>query len=132
MDAMLRVALPMFVSVTVCAGLVVPVVWLANVKLDGDMLAIGAVGAVPVPVKGIACGLPEALSVNVIAPVRVPVAVGLKVTLTVQETVAASVAPHEVADLAKSPVARIDAMFNVALPSFFNVMVWTGLVVPTV
>src|SRR5215467_1024308 len=38
----------------------------------------------PVPVNGAVCGLPLALSVIETEPVRVPVAVGLKVTLMVQ------------------------------------------------
>jgi hypothetical protein len=50
----------------------------------------------PVPVKLAACGLPAALSVIVIAPVRVPGAVGVNVTLIVQFDPAASVAAHVV------------------------------------
>jgi hypothetical protein len=50
----------------------------------------------PVPVKLIVWGLPTALSVMVITPVRVPVAVGVKVTLIVQFAAAASEAPHVV------------------------------------
>lgn len=57
---------------------------------------MGAVGAVPVPVSGMACGLPEASSVNVMAPVLVPTAVGVKVTVTVQEAKDAKVEPQDV------------------------------------
>jgi hypothetical protein len=39
---------------------------------------------VPVPLREIDCGLPEALSVIMIVPVRVPAAVGVNVTLIVQ------------------------------------------------
>jgi len=77
-------ALPVFVSVTVWAGLVVFTCWLVNVKLDPDKLTTGAGGSVPVPVRVIVCGLPVALSVTVTDAVRVPVAVGVKVTLIVQ------------------------------------------------
>jgi hypothetical protein len=42
------------------------------------------------------CGLPEAVSVIVIAPVNAAAVVGLKVTLIVQFDPAASVAPHVV------------------------------------
>ena len=38
----------------------------------------------PLPERLMTCGLPLALSVMVTAPVRVPVAVGVKVTLIVQ------------------------------------------------
>ena len=65
-------------SVTVCARLVVFVGWPANVKLLGDRLTTGAV---PVPVRETVCGLPLALSVIVMAPVRVPVAVGVRFRL---------------------------------------------------
>jgi hypothetical protein len=40
-------------------------------------------GRIPVPVRLIVCGLPVPDDVIVTAPVRVPVAVGVKVTVTV-------------------------------------------------
>ena len=43
------------------------------------------------PVRLTECGLPAALSVIVIAPVRVPAAVGVKVTLMEQFALAAKV-----------------------------------------
>ena len=76
-----RAPAPVFVKVTVCAALVVPTVWLANVRLVGDKLIVG-VAAAAVPLSDTACGLAAALSVNVIAPVSVPAAVGVKVTET--------------------------------------------------
>ena len=39
---MARVAVPVFDSVTVCAALVVPTVWLAKVSEVGERLATGA------------------------------------------------------------------------------------------
>ena len=77
------------------------------------------------------CGLPAALSVMVIAPVRVPVAVGVKVTVIVQLAPAESELPQEVV-LAKSPLATMLVMLNDALPVFFKVTVCTAVVVPTV
>jgi hypothetical protein len=50
----------------------------------------------PVPVRLMMCGLPAALSVMVIAPVLVPVAVGVKVTLMVQVPVATTDVPQVV------------------------------------
>src|SRR5437667_12525333 len=58
-----KAAEPVFVSVTVCAALVVPTVWLAKVSEAGERLAV-VVDAVPVPVRPAVCGLPEALSVR--------------------------------------------------------------------
>jgi len=74
--------LPVFVSVTGCAALVVLVCWLVNVRLELEKLTAGA--PVPVPVRVMECGDPAALSVMLTAAVRVPVAVGVNVTLIVQ------------------------------------------------
>jgi len=84
MLVMLNAALPVFVSVTACAALVVPTCWLVNVKLDADKLTTGAGAGVPVPLRVMVCGLPVALSVMDTEADRVPVAVGVKVTLIVQ------------------------------------------------
>ena len=61
-------------------------------------------GAVPVPVSETVCGLLEALSVMVKLPLRVPLAVGVKVTLTVQLELVATLAPQLLL-CAKSPLA---------------------------
>ncbi len=90
MEVMLSAALPVLLSVTICAALIVPTPWLAKVRLVADKLTIGA-GAVPVPVKVTVCGLPVALSVMLTAALRVPVALGTKVTLMVQLAFAARV-----------------------------------------
>lgn len=80
--------------------LFVPTVVLPKVRLLGLIVATGTGALTPVPVKGTTCGLPEALSTNVNAPVRVPRAVGVKVILTVQLTVAARVEPQVLAEIA--------------------------------
>ena len=51
-------------------------------------------GAVPVPVRLAVWGLPLALSVRVMAALRVPVAAGVKVTLIVQLVPAATLDPQ--------------------------------------
>ena len=83
---------PVFVSVAVFALLVVPTNWLENARLVADKLTPGAV--TPVPVRLMRCGLPDALSVIVTVPVRVPVVVGLNVTLIVQFPPAATELPQ--------------------------------------
>ncbi len=88
---MFNVVLPVFVNVMLCAALVVLTFWPANVKVAGDKLTADAI---PVPVRPTVWGLPLALSVIVMAPVRVPVAVGVNVTLIVQFPLAATDAPH--------------------------------------
>jgi hypothetical protein len=55
-----------------------PTTTLPKVRLEG---VSETPGAVPVPLRAIVCVPPEALSVIVTVPVRVPVTVGVKVTL---------------------------------------------------
>jgi hypothetical protein len=120
-------AVPVFDSVALWAGLVVPITWLPKLRLAGESIAIGAV---PVPASDTLCGLPEALSVTVTEPVRVPTAVGVKVTLIVQRAPAPSVVP-QVFVWAKLPVLVIAEIASGALPVFESVVVWARLVVPT-
>ncbi len=87
-------AVPLLVSVTACAALVLPTCWLPKLRLVGERVTAGAVGATPVPVRLTLCGLPAALSVIDTVPVRVPVAVGVNVTLIVQLAAAATDAPQ--------------------------------------
>ena len=68
---------PVFDTVTFCPALVVPTAWPPNVNEVGAIVIVPPLAGVPVPVNVTVCGLPVALSVKVIAPVRVPVAVGL-------------------------------------------------------
>src|SRR5271169_4101626 len=96
---------PVFVRVTLCGALVVLICCVPKFKLGTEKLATG-LGEVPTPVRLIECGLPAALSVIVIAPVLVPVAVGVNVTLIEQFAFANKVAPH-VFVLPKSPLGRI-------------------------
>jgi hypothetical protein len=84
MLVMVNAAVPGLVSVTVCAALGVLTIWLPNARPEGDKLATGPDAGVPVPVRLTVWGLFAALSVKVIAAVRVPVAVGVNVTLIVQ------------------------------------------------
>src|SRR5439155_18162743 len=88
-----------FVRVTALAGLVVPTFWLLKVSVVGERLGKPA----PVPDRLAVCGLLVALSVTVKAPLRVPVAVGVKVTLIVQFAPAATEAPQLLV-WAKSPL----------------------------
>ena len=100
--------------------------WCDTVTADGAV----TVKSVPVPLNATVCGLPLASSVTVSVPVRLPVAVGLNVTLGWRLDPAVRVAPHGF-DTAKSPEAVIEAMFSVALPLFFRVTGWPVLVVVT-
>ena len=100
----------------------------AKARLVGESVTEG-VEAVPVPVSADVCGEPLALSAIVSVPVRVPVAVGVKVTEIVHFAPAATLAP-QVLDSAKSPDAAMEAMLNAAWPELVKVTVCAGLVVP--
>ena len=86
-------------------------------------------GAVPVPVSVVLCGLPDALSVTVTEPDRVPMAVGVKVALIVQLEPAASVVP-QLFVWAKSPETVIAEIDSGAEPVFESVALCAALVVP--
>jgi hypothetical protein len=86
----------------------------------------------PDPVKGINCGLLDALSVTLSEAVRVPAAVGVKVTLIVQLAPAATLDP-QVFVCAKSPGSvpvRLILRFSCELPAAVRTMGCDGLVVP--
>jgi hypothetical protein len=85
--------------------------------------------AAPVPVRLTVCGEFAAVSVIVIEPVREPVAVGVKVTLTVQFVPAFSVA-GQVLVSTKSPLGAMEIVV-LSAPEFVTVTGWLGLVVPT-
>ena len=70
------------------------------------------------------------MSLTVRVPFRVPVTVGVKVTLIVQLELAANVA-GQLLIWAKSPVAWMLVMFNAALPLLVRVTLCAALEVPT-
>ena len=126
---MFRVALPLLVMVTGWEALWLATRWLLKVRLVGAKLMAGAL--MPRPVSEMLCGLPTALSVRVIAPVRVPVAVGLKVTLMMQEAVGAKPVP-QLSVSEKSPLATIVRLVTARTVLWFvSVTVCAVLEVPT-
>jgi hypothetical protein len=130
--AKVTVAVLVFITVTLSGALVVPTVCDPNVKLLGVTVTVAA-ALVPVPVSVTVCGLPVALSVNVIVPVRVPVAVGLNVIWNVHGVPSTAILGHcaSVAP-AKSPVVTIFVNVTATPPVFDTVTVCAALVVPTV
>lgn len=126
-------ALPVLVIVTVVGLLDVP--WVAvNAGTGLGVIVTGAPAAVPVPESTADCGLPAALSVTTNAPSRTPVAVGLKVSETMQLPLAASVAPQLFEAIAKSPAlappSAMPLMFKRAPPVLPMVTVIAALVAP--
>src|SRR3989454_2839205 len=130
MLVMVSAALPVLVSVAVCAALNVPSGWLANVRLSVDSLTAGPVSTA-LPVRLIFCGLSAALSVMLIVPVKRPGIVGVKVTLMVQLAPAARLLPQLLV-WKKFKLATMPAMVRVALPLFISVTAIGRLLVPTV
>ena len=70
---------------------------------------------VPVPVRETVCGLPAASSVTENVPLALPAALGVKVTLIVQELVAASVEP-QLFVWAKPALVEVPEIESVAVP----------------
>jgi hypothetical protein len=130
---MVKGAVPLLVSVTVLAALVVPVVWFPNARLLGFTVTAGAV---PVPLRPTLSGLSAASSVMVTLAVRLPVADGLKVTLIEQVPLTASVLglTGQVFVWPKSPLlVPVTAMLLIVsgpVPLLVSVTVWAALVVP--
>ena len=89
---------------------------------------------VPVPDRLTCCGLPPPSSVNLTTAFRVPVAVGLKVTVIVQFAWAAMLEPQVLVSEKSpllAPLRMIFLKFSCALPMLVSVTLWGGLLVPT-
>lgn len=71
MEIHIKVPVPVLVSVTVCAGLVVNIFWGAKVRVEGERLAMGVCCA-PVPLRFRFCGLSLASSKITSTAVRAP------------------------------------------------------------
>lgn len=122
-----RGALPVLVKVMASGELVVPRLWPTNVRPAGDRPTFGAPS--PAPVSVTVWALPGALSVTVKAPLRVPAAVGEKLTLMTQEALGASVGAQLFVS-AKSPLVAILVMDKGAVPMLPRVIGCGLLVVP--
>ena len=99
------------------------------VKVSADGAALRTTFA-PVPVRDTSCGLFAALSAMLNEPVRVPVAVGVKVTFTVQLVLTARLAPQLLV-CAKSPLALMLDMLAAAVPVFETVTGCDALPLPS-
>src|SRR3954447_3587781 len=91
MLVIVRGPVPELRSVEVSAALVAPTDWLPNASVVGVSVAAGA-GAAPGALSATARGLAGASSEIERDALRVPVAVGAKVTVIVHDAVTASVA----------------------------------------
>jgi hypothetical protein len=132
---MFKLALPVFLTVTACAVLVVLTVWLVNTRAEGVTIATGAV-ATPVPVRLMVCGLPVALSAIVSVADRAPEALGVNVMLMMQlELGVTGLLVVQVVPLATTnsvlPVEGADVNVRLPVPLFVTVTLCALLVVFT-
>ena len=116
---------PALCTVIDLAALVVPTATVPKFSEVGEREI-----AVPTPLRATVWVAGLASSVKVKLPVRVPMAVGVNVTLTVQLAPTATVLPQVLALMAKSPLMPILLMLSVAVPVFVSFTTFAGLVVP--
>ena len=107
-----RLLLPVLVRVTVEGSLVVPTTWLPKVRFANERHTPGAFS---VPLN--AMTLVPVLSARVTAPLRVPAAAGVKVTLMVQVPAGASgLTLTQFPAAAKSPLSVTPLMVGLSVP----------------
>ena len=90
-------------------------------------------GANPAPVRATVCGLPEASSAKARTASRVPLTLGVKVTLTVQVAPGATVAALQVSSLSAKSVLPVNVdpeMLSAPSPELVSVSVCGALCVP--
>jgi hypothetical protein len=125
-DVMVTAVGCLLVTVTVFAVLVVVTATFAKASAAG----LTVTGTTPLPLSDTVWGLLVALSVIVRVPVRLPVVVGVKVTLIVQFGPAGTEVPH-VFVCPKSPETTIEETLKAVGRLFVNVTVFAVLEVPT-
>src|SRR5258708_39347506 len=92
MELIVSEAVPVLVSVTICAALIEPTFVLGKFTLFDESVTRPA--STPVPLSGTLCGLPGPLSVKINEPLRVPAAVCGEVSKTVQNADEAQIVPQ--------------------------------------
>ena len=117
---------PLLLMVTACVPVEPPTAVRAKARLAGLALSTGP-GAMPLPDSVTVSVTPPALTVRL--PVRAPDAVGLKVTFTVQEPLAAMDDPQLLV-CAKSPLVAIEDTAAAEPVGFDTVTVCAALVAP--
>lgn len=95
--------------------------------VDADKVAVAPL---PVPLRLTVCGLLGALSVSVSAPVRLPMAVGVNVTLIVQPAFGA-IGAGQLLVWEKSPLAAITRGVSIPVPVLVRVIGCEALEVET-
>lgn len=128
-------AVPVLVKVTVCDADAEPIAVDGKVRLVGETVAAIVTGAAPVPLRETVCGEFVALLAKLTAATRVPVAAGLKVTVTVHKAFAASVAAQLLVsenDEALVPVMPMPEMVIAPVPELVRLTACVAEDVPIV
>lgn len=131
MEERFRANDPRLVAVIICGALDIPVVIVPNVRAVAERERMGT-AAVAVPLSAMLCVPLGLLVVMVSDPVRVPVAVGLKITRIWQVVLAARFPMHPKLCCEKSPVVAIVEIVTAALELFVTVTVCAGLESPLI
>src|ERR1039458_10422396 len=113
-----RIPRPLLVSVTFLAALAVKIVWSGKVKLVGENVTAGDT---PTPERGSVWGVPGALSLTEMEPVRGPGGLGGDVTLIVQGAAGFTVVP-QVLVWANGPVTVMLATLRSPRPVLVSVV----------
>ena len=131
MLVMVSVELPVLLSVTELAPLVVLTTWLPNATLAG---ASETTGVTPVPESAAVCGLPAALSATLSDAERDPVAEGVNVRTRLHVPPTGRVPGQKFVrpkSPAFAPVRVTLEMVSVAVPELVSTIVCVGLATPT-
>jgi hypothetical protein len=102
-----------------------PTATLPKLNVEGKRLTM-----VALPESDTICGLGRALSLTLRVPVRLPIAVGVKLTLIVHVDPPARLPPQLLVS-AKSPLVVMLVMLSDAVPVLLNVTGFNALVVPS-
>ena len=120
---MVSVTDPELVTVTDLVAEDAPTLVVGKARLVGEMLMAGVL---PVPLSAAVCGELAALSTKLIAAVSAPAAAGVKVTVTAQEALTASVDPQVLVcenEEAFAPVMLMPETDIEAVPEFVSVTI---------
>jgi hypothetical protein len=123
---------PVFLTVTICAAVVVPTFTVAKVREVGERDRVRVVAALPVPVRATEAGVLVPLLATTSVPVEATTEVGLYSMETVQVAPTARLVPQVVADLRKGAETVSEVKVSAVLPVFLTVTTWAAVVVPTV
>jgi hypothetical protein len=112
---------PVFLTVTTCAAVVVPTLTVPKAREVGESDKVRVGAALPVPVKDTDAGVLVPLLMTTRVPAEATTAVGLNSTETVQVAAAARLVPQVVADFKKGADTVSEVRVRAPVPVFLMV-----------